>query len=40
MTAKQTANLRIVDANGKVRYTYNFNRLHEIIYPKNIYRAQ
>ena len=35
MTAKQTPNLRA--ANGKIRYTYDYERLSEIVYPKNIY---
>jgi RHS repeat-associated protein len=35
MTAKQTPNLRT--ANGKIQYTYDYERLSEIIYPKNIY---
>ncbi len=35
MTAKQTPNLRT--ANGKIRYTYDYERLSEIVYPKNIY---
>ncbi len=35
LTAKQTANLR--KANGKIQCTYDYNRPHEVIYPKNIY---
>ncbi len=35
MTAKQTSNLRT--ANGKIRHTYDYERLSEIVYPKNIY---
>ncbi len=35
MTAKQTPNLRA--ANGKIQYTYDYERLSEIVYPKNIY---
>ena len=35
MTAKQTPNLRT--ANGKTRYTYDYERLSEIVYQKNIY---
>lgn len=37
MTARQTANIRSVDQKGKIRYTYDYERLHEIVYPKNIY---
>ncbi len=35
MTSKQTPNLR--QYNGKISYTYDYERLSEIIYPKNIY---
>ncbi len=35
MTAKQTPNLRAAD--GRIRYTYDYERLSEIVYPKNIY---
>lgn len=35
MTSKQTPNLR--QNNGKISYTYDYERLSEIIYPKNIY---
>lgn len=34
MTACQTANLRAVDADGKTRYTYDIERLAEIIPPQ------
>ncbi len=37
LTSKQTANLRAVDPNGKIQYTYDYERLSEIVYPKNIY---
>lgn len=35
MTAKQTPNVRA--AGGKIRYTYDYERLSETVYPKNIY---
>lgn len=37
LTAKQTANLRAVDPDGKIKYAYDYERLSDVIYPKNIY---